>query len=1075
MFCDRTVAGDRHSRAGWLGPSRRQSYHAAALLAFLLTACLSARTLAARAPGYERYGADEGLASGEVLSIAEDREGYLWVATFASGVHRFDGRSFERFGPQQGLTSQRVKRIHIDRTGRVRVATLAGLFQFDGERFVQDPRLGDAAIYDVLETRDGAFWFATGEGVVRIWHKEILRLGVSEGLPMANATALAEGVQGEVWLGTTRGLARFQAGRMTVWRRHQAGMTNDYITRLLVDKHGRLWVATDWGVASFDGVSFSTLDLGIGERRLYVLDLVVDRKEDLRIATLGAGVLSWDGTRLGQVGLDQGLPSANVWSLAVSQAGGLWIGTEEHGLVLRDDGPFEPVIASERLAGAVPSHLVHTSDGGLWVATVGAGVVRIGNTSTTLLGRPTMMQTLSYKDGLPSDFARRLLPGSAGLWIGTKVGPALWDGHTMTTFDETREPFPVRDMLEDPKGGLWLVNKEQGLVHYSLPAPVPGAPAPAERKWQLERFPLAAEPTPASLWSITGDPRGHLWLGATSALYRFDGHEFQRWTATGLSITDRLVQLLLDAEQRLWFRSDEALGFIVMNGATPTWSILRVPRTAWLILAPSGEVLAGAEEGLYRLRAGNSGGVEVLSVVSSAEGYPPSTADAGGAVWSADGTLLFGTAGEIFRYDPARARGPRPARVHLRRLRLFNQPVPLPDAEHPLLLRYDQNFLSVDFDATAFPAPETLEFRYRLDGLSQSWSPPTVGRVASFPNLPPGSFTVRVQARHGGEWNSEVVSGPILVLPAYWQTWWFGLLISGGGIMLALSLPVLWARTLKRQRDELEQLVAVRTAELARYSGHLEELVVARTSQLDQTYRELLNREAERNQAAEALITANRQASLGRLAGVVAHQVNTPLAAIKVRLALLRDDPHTGKSAESSLGVIERQVDRIARIVRVLLGFVRQREMGGDNTQVATIVQAVVELYAEALRTKGAVLTVVLPSEPLAVHGRTDDLQELLLNLVENAREAVTEKGEIRILVERQKDTLRLLVEDDGCGLGKDPEQCFQPFFTTKITGTGLGLAISRRIAETLGGTLIAENRFSDGRGARFVLTLPLA
>jgi two-component system C4-dicarboxylate transport sensor histidine kinase DctB len=68
-----------------------------------------------------------------------------------------------------------------------------------------------------------------------------------------------------------------------------------------------------------------------------------------------------------------------------------------------------------------------------------------------------------------------------------------------------------------------------------------------------------------------------------------------------------------------------------------------------------------------------------------------------------------------------------------------------------------------------------------------------------------------------------------------------------------------------------------------------------------------------------------------------------------------------------------------------------------------------------------------------------------------------------------------LLVEDDGPGLGDSPEQLFQPFFTTKTTGTGLGLAISRRIAEALGGSLTGENRFTDGRGARFVLVLPLS
>lgn len=502
--------------------------------------------------------------------------------------------------------------------------------------------------------------------------------------------------------------------------------------------------------------------------------------------------------------------------------------------------------------------------------------------------------------------------------------------------------------------------------------------------------------------------------------------------------------------------------------------MLGVPRTSWLAVTEHGEVLTASEDGLYRLRAGPGTTVEVLGLVSPAEGYPRSAADASGVLKEPDGSLLFGTSEGIFRYDPMQSHGPAAARIHLRRVRLLDDVVPVPDAEHPLRLRHTQNFVAVDFDATAFPAPNSVEFRYRLEGLSERWSPPTIGRTAIFPNLPPGRFSLRVQARHGGAWDSEAVSGPIHVLPAYWQTGWFRTLLAALVLLVALAAPVLRVRRLQRQREQLERIVTARTTELARYSGQLEDLVAARTNELEQTYGALLAREEERNRVAEELARAHSQASLGRLAGVVAHQVNTPLAAMKTRLSLLHDDPQIGPGAESSLRVIGRQVDRIARIVRVLLGFVRQRELGGDRAPIAPLVQSVVDLYAEAMRARGVTLAVVLPSEPLVVRGSSEDLQELVLILTENAREAVESGGHVLITVERKGETLRLMVEDDGCGLGEDPERAFAPFFTTKTTGTGLGLVIARRVAEASGGTLTGENRFADGRGARFVLTLPL-
>lgn len=1042
---------------------------------------------AARSPGYERYGANEGLASGEVLSVAEDREGYLWAATFASGVQRFDGQAFERFGPEQGLTSLRVKRIYIDRDGEVWVATLSGLFRWQGGRFVRDARLGDVAIFDLLQTRDGAFWFATMDGALRLHDSERLHLGTAQGLPAANATALSEGPAGEVWIGTTRGLARFHQRQLTSFcaprgerpRTCQValGLSNDYVTRLLAERDGTLWLATDWGVAHYAGGRFFSLNLGLGERRIYVLDLLRDHAGRLRIATLGAGVLSWDGVTLRQLGPAQGLPSANVWSLALRESGGLWIGTEEHGLFLREEGAFSPVVSNERLTGAVPAALVRSSDASLWVGTVGAGVFRLQDGPTELLGRPHSAPLVRYDDGLPSDFVRRLHLGPSGLWIGTKVGAALWRGSVLTVLDERREPFPVRDLAEDRQGALWLVNKEEGLLRYQ---PISDASSTTDGpRYQRQRFPLADQPTPASLWSMAQDTEGRLWLGGTSALYLFEGQAFVQWPAAELGATDRIVQLLFDASSpdRLWFRSDERLGFVETGITPPRWASLPIPRSAWLAATPQGEVLAAAEDGLYRLSAQARGAVRVLGRVSPAEGYPRSAADASGVVVEPEGTLLFGTAEGIFRFDPSKRRGPSRAQIHLRRLQLFESRaqvmLTLPDAGHPLSLAYDQNSLALDIDATAFPAPELIEIRYCVEGLGGGWSPPTTARRLLFPALPAGRFVVRLQARHGGDWDRELILGPIEIRPAVVQTWWFRLAMASLGLLLALSLPILRARTLRRQRDQLERVVKERTRELAQASERLQDLVLARTEELSQTYAALLAREGERNRVAEALAAANREAALGRLAGVVAHQVNTPLAAIKVRLSLLRGEHRDAARIDSSLSVIDRQVDRIARTVRGLLGWVRQREVAGTDPDIALVVRSVVELYAEAFSAKRVTLALVLPSEPLRVRGTVDDLQDLLLNLIENAREAVSEGGEVRISVAAQADGLCLSVEDNGMGLGTDPERVFQPFFTTKSAGTGLGLAIARRIAEGYGGSLRGENR-CDGPGARFVLLLPL-
>lgn len=1055
------------------------------VLLALAVLVLAMPALAQRVPGHERYGVDDGLASGEVVSLAEDPEGYLWVAVFAAGVYRFDGQRFQHFGRAQGLESERAKRIHIDHAGRVRVATLAGAFRFDGERFQREPLLGEVAVFDILETRSGDLWYATMDGAVRVHEGRALRLGLAEGLPMANATALAEGPDNAIWIGTTRGLARFHRGAVQSFLAGQAGRHDDYITRLLVAPSGPLWVATDWGLSRFAAGQFHRHDLGVGARHLYVLDLLLQPPHDpggsgrLRVATLGSGVLSINGdgdprTAPGQLSLDQGLPSANIWALAPSRSGGLWIGTEAHGILLRETGPFEQVLAQTRVSSEVPTTIARAANGDLWMATAGAGLLRLDGEEPARPLQGPLPRRLGEREGLPCLFATRLLPGAAGLWVGTKCGVALvsGDGRGVTVLNPARDPWPTRGLLEDGEGGLWMVNKEEGLVRYRATA------RGGASRFAPERFPRAADPTPASLWSLARDRSGQLWLGGSGALFRFDpaaprprdGPCCQRYPAEGLVATDRLLQLLFDEHQHLWFRSDEAVGVIDTSQAPPRWAALPLPRAAWLAAAPDGGVLVAAEEGLFRLTR-SAGRIRVLSQAGPAEGYPRGAVYSGTALPAPGGSLLFAATDGLYRYDATRATGPRPARVHLRSLRLFDQALPLPTALRPLVLRHDQNFLTVEFDAIAFPAPGMIELRYRLEGLSPSWSPPTRERSASFWRLPPGRYTVVVQARHGGGWDSEARSGPIVIQPALWQTWWFRTLT----LALLLSLPLLWVRVLRRQRGHLRLEVAARTAELARHGEHLEERVTERTAELDRAYALLLTQEVERGRAADALAAARREAALGRMAGVVAHQVNTPLAAIKARLSLLREDCGDDDEASASLAVIDRQVDRIARTVRVLLGFVRTREKGNANPRVAAVVQAVAELYSDALRSKGARLDLALPEEQLRIQGPSDDLQEVLLNLVENARAAVEHDGVVRISVARAHEQVRLVVEDDGPGLRGDPEQLFQPFYTTKTTGNGLGLAIARRIAEANGGTLIGEDRGPAARGARFVLTLPLA
>lgn len=224
----------------------------------------------------------------------------------------------------------------------------------------------------------------------------------------------------------------------------------------------------------------------------------------------------------------------------------------------------------------------------------------------------------------------------------------------------------------------------------------------------------------------------------------------------------------------------------------------------------------------------------------------------------------------------------------------------------------------------------------------------------------------------------------------------------------------------------------------------------------------------------DALAKSHHEATLGRLAAIVAHQVNNPLAAMKAGISLLSQDVNGEPQNVEKLRVVSDQVDRISRTVRTLLGFVRQRSVKHAAVDIGDVLKTVVGLFEGSLRSHGIHLEVTLMENIPPIRVNADDLQEIFVNLLENAREALSSGKCVFVSARAGLTGIEICVEDNGSGLGDNPERVFQPFHTTKTTGTGLGLTIVRRLCESYGGNIIAENKTeSEGGGARFRIYLP--
>ena len=237
--------------------------------------------------------------------------------------------------------------------------------------------------------------------------------------------------------------------------------------------------------------------------------------------------------------------------------------------------------------------------------------------------------------------------------------------------------------------------------------------------------------------------------------------------------------------------------------------------------------------------------------------------------------------------------------------------------------------------------------------------------------------------------------------------------------------------------------------------------------------RSLRRRKQQLLEARDRTARTDRLRSVGTLAAGAAHELNTPLSTIGLRLRRIgrrHDDPDTQRDAQ----VIREQLERCNRVVnQLLVGAGDPSAAGLERRQLADLITEGVNLW-----TKGATLEVrvVDESDALAVEVPRIAFVQALINLLENAREAqaaVSCFEPIEILVERDNEMGLVRVSDRGCGLPDVPDQVGEPFFTTKVHGTGLGVFVARQVADGAGGGLRYEN--VPGGGTTAVWSFPVA
>jgi PAS domain S-box-containing protein len=221
---------------------------------------------------------------------------------------------------------------------------------------------------------------------------------------------------------------------------------------------------------------------------------------------------------------------------------------------------------------------------------------------------------------------------------------------------------------------------------------------------------------------------------------------------------------------------------------------------------------------------------------------------------------------------------------------------------------------------------------------------------------------------------------------------------------------------------------------------------------------------------------SQKLAALGKLTSGVAHEIKNPLNAMVIHVALLREKLARGgpPDAQAHLDTLEQEIRRLDRVIQGFLKFTRPEDLQLTSITFPELLEEVIRLVSAEAERSGIAIETSVASGLAPVYGDRELLQQVFVNLVLNALEAMPDGGRLELSARQAEESIEIVVADTGVGI--DPElidRIFDLYVTTKSKGSGIGLSVVYRIVQLHGGEITVESR--KGEGARFLVRLPQA
>jgi signal transduction histidine kinase/ligand-binding sensor domain-containing protein/DNA-binding response OmpR family regulator len=1100
-------------------------------LVFLTLLCLTCvASFSQQQIRFEHLGINEGLSQSNITCILQDTRGFIWFGT-RDGINMYDGYHFTVYkndaNDTNSLSHNFIKCIIEDEKGDLWIGTWGGgVNRLDRNRkkfthYTHQTKnansIGDNFVTSLQFDKDGLLWIGTqtsGLNSLDLTTRQITRYvfkgndnySISDNF----VSAIYEDSRKRLWVGTLRGgltLFEKKTGRFTRFQHdpnNSTSISSNTICKIFEDSHHRLWIGTVGGGLALkenDQPTFRQFKNDPSNANSLPINVVFSMDED------DAGNL-WVGTENGGLSIlnpktgkfttyteddidDRSLTNNSIYSVYKDRQGNMWVGTYNGGINLYSKGfnKFNHYRHSSALNSLSHNKLLgicEDADGQIWLGTDGGGLNRF-NPRTKQFKR--YRHEIRNSNSICEDVVISLYGDrDHNIWMGTYGQGITVFNVKQNTYKQVRhEPTKTNSLagnnvcaiFQDSDKEMWIGTYGKGVDKYNIKTGI-------FTNYRHDSTNINSISNDRII-NIMQDSRGYIWIGTfegginrldkkTGTITRFMHNEQENSLSN-----NQITYIHEDKHQNIWIGSHYGLN--CYNPITNRFTVYTMRDGL------PGNIIYGIAEDKGNLWISTNNGICRFNPVtracknfSASDGLQSNEFTGTSVLKSRSGYIYFGGINGFNEFFPDSIKQEMyDAPLIFTDFKIFNKEVPVADHLNPnspltssinetkaIVLPYNSAVISFGFVSLDYTSKENKQYAYKLKGFDKDWTFIGTRHSTTYTNLDPGKYIFEVKGMNAdGEWSTKPAFIQLTILPPYWLTMWFKLLVCFCAIAIIFCIYRYRVRRIKAHNAALEKLVLERTGQLAK--------------SIDEERRTREDAERARAEAEQA----NKAKSI--FLATMSHEIRTPMNGVIGMASLLGQTSLTSEQ-RSYTETIQTCGENLLTVINDILDFSKiesgKMELEEKEFDLRTCIEEVLDMFApKAAQTELDLVYQIECNVPCRITGDSTRLRQILINLVGNAIK-FTHTGEVFVrvyLMNIYKDggvQLGFEVRDTGIGIPEDKlERLFKAFSqvdhstTRKYGGTGLGLIICEKLIKLMGGYIEVESK--AGQGSVFAFAIP--